>query len=203
MNRTCLSSIMALFLTLTVGLTGAWADEEKGHGKGYGGGEYGGHGGGGMMHGMMGMMGKSGHHGTTGHFLRHLQKHSKEIGLTDEQVNKIKTMQLDLDRTRIRMEAEIQVAERELEALIHDEKAEMSAVEAKVKQSEGLEADLRIAAIKTKREAWALLTPEQRAKEKAEHEKMMSHMGSMMGHGAMKESPHGGGAKKEEKKSPH
>lgn len=199
MNRTCVSSITALFLALVVGITGAWADEEKGHGKGYGGGEYGG---GGMMHGMMGMMGKSGHHGTTGHFLRHLQKHSKEIGLTDDQVNKIKTMQLDLDRTRIRMEAEIQVAERELEALIHDEKAELGAIEAKVKQSEGLEADLRMAAIKTKREAWALLTPDQRAKEKAEHEKMMSHMGGMTGHGAPKENPHGS-MKKDEKKSPH
>jgi Spy/CpxP family protein refolding chaperone len=196
-----MSSILALFLALAVGVTGAWAYEEKGHGKGYGSGESGY--GGGMMHGMMGMMGKSGHHGTTGHFLRHLQKHSKEIGLSDEQVNKIKTMQLDLDRTRIRMEAEIQVAERELEALIHDEKAELGAIEAKVKQSEGLEADLRIVAIKTKRDAWALLTPEQRAKEKAEHEKMMSHMGDMMGHGAAKESPHGGGMKKEEKKSPH
>lgn len=201
MNRTCLSSVMALFFALAVGLPGAWADEERGHGRGYGG-EYGGYGGG-MMHGMMGMMGKSGHHGTTGHFLRHLQKHSKEIGLSEEQLNKIKTMQLDLDRTRIRMEAEIQVAERELEALIHDEKAELSAIEAKVKQSEGLEADLRMVAIKTKREAWALLTPEQRAKEKAEHEKMMSHMGSMMGHGPMKDGPHAGGAKKEEKKSSH
>jgi Spy/CpxP family protein refolding chaperone len=196
----CMSGILALVLAAAVGVTGARADEEKGHGKGYGGGAYGGHGGSGMMH---GMMGKSGHHGTTGHFLRHLQKHSKEIGLSDEQVNKIKTLQLDLDRTRIRMEAEIQVAERELDALIHDEKAEMSAIEAKVKQSEALEADLRIVAVKTKREAWALLTPDQRAKEKAEHEKMMSHMGGMMGHEAMKDNPHGGGAKKDEKKSPH
>lgn len=201
MNRTCLSSIMVLFLAMSVGATFAWADEEKGHGRGYGSGEYGQ--GGAGMHGMMGMMGKGSHHATTGHFLRHLQKHSKEIGLSDDQLNKIKAMQLDLDRTRIRMEAEIQVAERELDALIHDEKAELPAIEAKIKQSEGLEADLRIVAIKTKREAWALLSPDQRAKEKTEHEKMMSQMGSMMGHGAAKENPQGGGAKKDEKKSSH
>ncbi|TKB73552.1 MAG: hypothetical protein E8D45_08920, partial [Nitrospira sp.] len=133
MNRTCLSSIMVLFLAMSVGATFAWADEEKGHGRGYGSGEYG-QGGAGMH----GMMGKGSHHATTGHFLRHLQKHSKEIGLSDDQLNKIKAMQLDLDRTRIRMEAEIQVAERELDALIHDEKAELPAIEAKIKQSEGL-----------------------------------------------------------------
>jgi protein CpxP len=44
-----------------------------------------------------------------------------------------------------------------------------------VKQSEAFEAGLRLAAIKAKRDAMALLTPEQREKEKSEHEKMIPH----------------------------
>jgi Spy/CpxP family protein refolding chaperone len=178
-----------------------WADEERGCAKEHGGG-YGGPG-----YGMMG------HHGGTGHYLRHLLMHQKEIGLSEEQVTKLKAIQLDLDRTRIRTEAEVQVAERELEALVHDEKSDLAAIEAKLKQSEGLEVGLRLAAIKTKREAMALLTPEQREKEKAEHEKMMKMMGERrmgerggMGPGMMPGgpgSPPKAGPKKDaEKKEP-
>ena len=138
-----------------------WADgphgEAKEQGKGYGA-----HGG-----------GMKGRHGGGGHFLRHLLMHQKEIGLSEEQVGKIQALQLELDKTRIRTEAEIQLAERELHALIKDEKAELAAIEAKLKQGADLEVSLRLAAVKTRRDAMALLTPEQREKEKAEHDKMM------------------------------
>jgi len=119
--------------------------------------------------------GMAGHHGRTGHFFHHLLKHYKELGLTDEQVAKLKTLSLDFDRTKIRTEANILAAERELGSLVHDEKADMAAIEAKVKESEAFEAGLRVAAIKAKREAWSLLTPEQREKVKAEREKRMRH----------------------------
>lgn len=148
-------------VVLGFSLPPVWADEKHGDGKEYGAG--GGH-------------GMAARHGGTGHYLRHLLKHQKEIGLSEEQVGKLKAIQLDLDRTRIRAEADILVAERELAALVEDEKTDLSAIEAKVKQSEALEAGLRIAAIKVKREATALLTPEQREKEKAEHDKMMKTM---------------------------
>ena len=142
-----------------------WADEPHGgpkeQGKGYG--EQGG--------------GMKGHHGGAGHFLRHLLMHQKEIGLSEEQVGKIKALQLELDKTRIRTEAEIQVAERELHELVRDEKADLAAIEAKLRQGAELEVGLRLAAVKTRRAALALLTPEQREKEKAEHEKMMKKRG--------------------------
>jgi Spy/CpxP family protein refolding chaperone len=109
-------------------------------------------------------------------------KHQKEIGLTDEQVKKLKAIELDYDRTRIKTGAEIHIAERELLALVEDEKADLSALEAKVKQSETLEAGLRIAAFKARRDALAVLTPEQREKARAAHEKRMHQMQS---------SPHG------------
>ena len=173
-------STAALF-ALALGVTGVWANE-PGYGKeGHEGGSHssmGGH--------AMGMM-----HGGTGHLLRHLVKHQKEIGLSDEQVAKLKDMELNLDRTRIKAEADILIAEREHAALIEDEKSDLAAIEAKIKQSMDYQLTLRMAVIKTKRDALALLTPEQRAKEKVEHEKMMSQHkgeGKGQGHGA----PHGG-----------
>jgi Spy/CpxP family protein refolding chaperone len=157
-----LTGIMAV-LALLAGQP-LWADEPHGgpkEGKGYG--EQGG--------------GMKGHHGGAGHFMRHLLMHQKEIGLSEEQVGKIKSLQLELDKTRIRTEAEIQVAERELHELVRDEKADLAAIEAKLRQGAELEVGLRLTAVKTRRAAMALLTPEQREKEKAEHEKMMKKRG--------------------------
>ena len=152
-------------MVLVFGGQPSWADEphggDKGQGKGYG--EHDG--------------GMKGRHGGAGHYLRHLLMHQKEIGLSEEQVGKIKALQLELDKTRIRTEAEIQVAGREMHELIRDEKAELGAIEAKLKQSADLEVGLRLASIKARRDAMALLTPEQREKEKAEHDKMMKKRG--------------------------
>jgi Spy/CpxP family protein refolding chaperone len=181
----------ALVLGLSLSLSTAWADpppKPSEHGDGYGKERHGeGYGMGGPMMGMMKMMG--GMHGGTGHFLRHLVKHQKEIGLSDEQVAKIKEMELNLDRTRIKAEADILIAEREHAALVEDEKSDLAAIEAKIKQSMEHQLALRLAVIKTKRDALALLTPEQRAKEKAEHEKMMQQHREM---GKGRGGPHGG-----------
>jgi periplasmic protein CpxP/Spy len=198
MNAKLLTVSCALIVLLGPSLRSAWADDEHGYSMRHRGHE------------------ASTHHESTGHYLRHLLRHAKEIGLTADQVAKLKTIQLDLNRTRIKTEAEIQVAELEMAALAEDEKADLSAIEAKVKQSEMLEVGLRMAAIKAKREARALLTPEQREKEQAEHEKMMRQMGSGhrggmsggmmegMGGGMMGGGEHGGppmAPKKEER--PH
>lgn len=164
-----------------------WADPpgEYGHGKGYGDGErsYGkdGHGYGmGMTSGMM--------HGSTTHLLRHMIKHEKDIGLKEDQVAKLKEMQLNLDKNRIKLEADIMVLQREVKALMEDEKSDLGAIEAKLKQSEDLEVALRMLAIKTRRDAMNLLTPEQREKEKAVHEKMMQeHRVIRGGHGSQGE----------------
>jgi Spy/CpxP family protein refolding chaperone len=182
---------MAVFIlaaAIAVGAAPAWADPEGGygHGKGEGRGEYGhgkseGHGGYGQ-HGMGG-----GWHGSTGHLLRHLLKHEKEIGLKDDQVAKLKELQLNLDRTRIKTEADAMIAERELRAMVEDDKSDLSAIQSKLKQTADLEVSLRLEAIKTRKEALALLTPEQREKEKMEHEKMMQE------HKVPKGEMHGGG----------
>jgi protein CpxP len=180
---------LASIFALTVGVSGIWANEpgygKEGHAES-GHGSMGGHG--------AGMM-----HNSTGHLIRHLLKHEKEIGLTAEQVTKLKEMQLNMDKLRIKSEADIQVAEREFKALNDDEKSDLGAIEAKLKQSGDLQAGLRLASVKARREVLALLNPEQRAKEKAEHEKMMQqHKDAGKGHsnphgGAMKSNPHKSG----------
>jgi len=78
----------------------------------------------------------SGHGGRTSHVLRNLLKHQQDLGLTDDQVAKLKALALDQDRARIRAHADVQVAERELRALVADEKTELSVVEAKIKARE-------------------------------------------------------------------
>lgn len=188
----------ASLFAVTLGLASAWANPESG----YGGGKEGyGHAGGGRGMGMgMGMM-----HSSTGHLIRHLLKHEKDIGLTADQVAKLKEMQLNLDKTRIKMEADIQIAERELKSLVEDEKSDLGAIEAKLKQSEDQQIALRLASIKARREVLGLLTPEQRAKEKAEHEKMMERHKEMgKGHGSPQggAAPHKGMEKKDGGKKP-
>jgi len=116
---------------------------------------------------VMSHRGGHGHGSATGHLLRHLLKNKQEIGLTDEQVEKLRKTALDADRTHIRAEADRMVSARELRSLMWDEKAELPAIEAKVKETESLEATVRIIDIRAKRELMGVLTPEQKTKLKA------------------------------------
>lgn len=152
---------------------------------------------GGMKHGQAQgghEQGEQGEHG--GHYLKHLLKHAKEIGLTSEQVGKLKQMQLDCKRRHIKMDADIKIAKLELHALLEDEQAELSAIQAKVDQLKKAEGELLVEAVKTKREAMALLTPEQKEKDRAHHTEMKDegegqHGGGMGGKGG---GGHGGGS---------
>lgn len=183
-TRTLVTLSVASVFALTIGMSTAWANEPGYYGKE-------GHGSGG--HGSMGGHGSSMMHNSTGHLIRHLLKHEQDIGLTTEQVTKLKEIQLNLDKVRIKTEADIQVAERELKALTEDEKPDLGAIEAKLKQSGDLQVALRMTSIKTRRDVYALLTPEQRAKEKSEHDKVMQqHKDAGKGYGSPHGNPHGG-----------
>jgi Spy/CpxP family protein refolding chaperone len=163
---------MSLIAMLGFGVQPSLADPERGYSHAYS-----------SEHGccaeMMGHMGHKRLDAHSGDHLRHLLKHQKEIGLTEEQVKKLKTIELDFDRARIKSEAEIHVAERELLALVEDEKTDLSAIEAKVKQSGMLEVGLRMLAFKARHDALGVLTPEQREKGKAAHENRMRGMQGM------------------------
>ena len=120
--------------------------------------------------------GMHGHGSMATHILRHLLRHQQDLGLTDEQIIKLRGLALDADRAAIRAQAEVMVTERELRALMWDEKAELSTIEAKVKEHESFEATARIMGIRTTRDLLGVLTPEQRAKHKT--------LGEEMRHGA-------------------
>ncbi len=169
-----MTGLMALLATATLSVQPVLADPPdhgsmKGDDRGYEGRHGGGYG-----------MGMPGHHASTGHLLRGLLQSQKEFGLSEDQVAKLKAIQLDLDRTRIKTEADIMIAERELSSLIEDSKSDLGAIEAKLKQSESLQVSLRMAAIKARRDAMAVLTPEQSERVKMVHERMKS-MGGRMG----------------------
>lgn len=174
MNRNRIFAAFAILAMLGWSAQPAWADEEHHDSRGYSSG-----------HGCCGEM--MGHHARAGEHLHHLLSQQKAIGLTDEQMKKLKAIDLDYDRARIKSEAEIRIAERELQALVEDEKSDMSAIEAKVKQSEMLKAGLRVTGFKARREALAVLTPEQLEKAKAAHEKRRQDMMRGYGHGSAKE----------------
>lgn len=133
-------------------------------------------------------------------YLKHLLKHAKEIGLTPEQVSKLKVMQLDFKRADVRLDADMKVAQLELDALLEDEQASLAAVQTQVDQLKKAEGAHLIAAVKGKRDAMALLTPEQREKDRAHLEHMKSEggheggHGGGMGHGGMMGGHGGGGA---------
>ena len=102
--------------------------------------------------------------GVAGHMLRRLLSHQQAIGLSEEQVATLRSVALDADRSAIRASADRMVSERELRAMMWDAKAEMLAIEAKVKEAESLEAAVRIIGIRAHRQMIAVLTPEQQTK---------------------------------------
>lgn len=142
----------------------------------------GGHGG--MMHGQMqGGAEKGAPEAHSGHELTHLLKHAKELGLTSEQVSKLKGLQFECQRNHVRLEADIKIAHLELRALTEQEHAELPAIQAKVDQLKKAEGALLMSGITATRDALALLTPEQREKNRAHHEQMKSGGGQHSGGG--------------------
>ena len=122
----------------------------------------------------------SGHGGMTSHVLHTLLKHQQDLGLTEDQVTKLKALALEQDRAQIRAHADVQVAERELRALVTDEKTELSVIEAKIKERESFEAKLSFMGFKAKRDLYAVLTPEQREKQKTlRHQMRQMHRSRM------------------------
>jgi Spy/CpxP family protein refolding chaperone len=103
-------------------------------------------------------------HQFVSHVLHSLLGRSKDLGLSEEQVTKMKALSADYEKAKIRGESELKLAEVDVQTLAHDEKADMAAIEAAVRKSETAHGNLRIEGIKTIRAASAALTPEQREK---------------------------------------
>jgi len=103
-------------------------------------------------------------HDFAGDSLHKLLRHQKDLGLSEEQSAKIKAIATDYAKARIREEADLKLAEVDVETLVHDEKADLSAIEAAMKKSEIAHTALRLGGVKALRTAAAVLTPKQREK---------------------------------------
>ncbi len=98
------------------------------------------------------------------HFLRHVFTHQGELGLTEEQTGKLREIHQALKKDQIKSEADARTLQVDLFPMLHDGKAELSAIEAKFKQMESLRIGALMSSVKATREAQAVLSPEQRGK---------------------------------------
>ncbi len=133
--------------------------------------------GGGMMgRGMMGggmMRGMMGEHRAMMHMCM------EHLGLNDKQKEEISAIRISALEGVIRKRADMQIARLELSDLLSKEPVDMKAVEAKVRQIEGLRTDIHLAIIKMKEDIKSKLTPEQlkKMKEMMHKRPMMSSTG--------------------------
>ncbi len=94
-------------------------------------------------------------------------RHRDELGLSPEQVQKLERLRADFQREAVRREADLRIAEMDLATLLDADTADLSQVEAKVREIERLRADLRLARIRTIEQGKAQLTAEQRVRLRA------------------------------------
>lgn len=90
--------------------------------------------------------------------------HREQLGLSSDQVRGLERLRSDFQRESIRFEADLRIAEIDLNSLLTADPVELQKVEAKVREIERLKADFRLARIRTVEKGKALLTAEQRAK---------------------------------------
>lgn len=85
----------------------------------------------------------------------------EELGLTEDQVAKLKSIKLELKKEEIQRHAKIELAEIELNELLSAEEVDLTKVKAKIKEIESLRADGRFKEIQARVNAKKVLTPEQ------------------------------------------
>jgi len=129
-----------------------------------------GHMAGGMMGREMGPDMREGGEGTAGlnegPLISIVLAHGQKLGLSPEQERKLRDLRTDFAKESIRRTAEIRVGEIELESLLEQGQWDLAKIEPQVKQIAGLQADLRLARLKTLEAGRRVLTPEQLEKVK-------------------------------------
>jgi len=88
----------------------------------------------------------------------------EQLGLSAEQVTSLEQLRRDFQRESIRRDADLRIAQMDLDALLSAPTVDMPKVEAKVREIERLRADIRIARLRTIEKGKQQLTAEQRKK---------------------------------------
>lgn len=91
-------------------------------------------------------------------------RNRERLGLSAAQVKTLEQLRNDFQKESIRKDADLRVAEMDLNGLLGAEKIDMPKVEAKVREIERLRTDLRLARIRTIEKGKDLLTTDQRKK---------------------------------------
>ena len=129
------------------------------------------------------------------------------LGLSDDQVQKMRQLRMEYEKETIRKAADIRVAGLEVKDLLEQKTVDLAQVEKKVRQLEGLRGDLTLLRVRSMMKAKDFLNDQQFAKFKqmilmlsshrmaGMHEMMMrrGHPGESMGM-----MPEGGGEDREE-----
>lgn len=89
-------------------------------------------------------------------------RNREKLDLSAAQVKSLEQLKNDFQKESIRRDADLRVAEMDLNGLLSADKVDMAKVEAKVREIERLRTDLRIARIRTIQKGKEVLTADQR-----------------------------------------
>lgn len=92
--------------------------------------------------------------------------HAKEIGLSDEQVNKIKSIKMDLKKKLVRDEAEVEVVKMDLMAALHTDSPDQAKINSLIDKKHEIKKNLAKASVQALFDIKGTLTPEQKEKAK-------------------------------------
>lgn len=121
-------------------------------------------------------------HRTVSEYIHHILQFKDAMAITDEQAAKLEEIETAYRKERIRLKADIAVANVELHQLLRDDDTPLSAIEQKLQSLYALKAKLHLAGIKAKRDANAVLTEEQRKRMKIVHERIEAAMSKYGAH---------------------
>jgi Spy/CpxP family protein refolding chaperone len=99
--------------------------------------------------------------------LQGIVHHAQDLGLTDEQVIKFRSLITDYQKAKVQGQATVKLAEVDVQSLMRDEKADMAAIENAIRKSEAAQSTVRIEGAKAIRGARGILTPDQLQKWRA------------------------------------
>jgi Spy/CpxP family protein refolding chaperone len=88
----------------------------------------------------------------------------EKLGLSTEQVKRLEQLKRDFQKESIRSDADIRIAQMDLDALLSAQKVDMAKVETKVREIEHLRANIRLARIRAIEQGKQQLSAEQRDK---------------------------------------
>ncbi|HXV82344.1 MAG TPA: periplasmic heavy metal sensor, partial [Candidatus Binatia bacterium] len=88
-------------------------------------------------------------------------RYHEELNLSPNQVQNLETLRDEFQREAIRYDADIRIAELELQKLLRAESLDLEQVKPKLQEIEHLKSELRFARLRTIQQGKALLSPEQ------------------------------------------